>query len=265
MQKLYQDSIAGVRCYGQPSLYITFTANPKWEEIGNELLPNQTAVDRPDLVAHVFNLKVHDLLNQIRHKEVLGPWLGWVWTIEYQQRGLPHLHLLVFLKTDYHFLTVANIDPFISAEIPTEDDAIGQKLRAIIESTMVHTHCAGGNGQAQCMQGLDPLTIQTYHKGYPYQFQPETIITEDRYSLYRRSDTGQSFTLPARAGGENVMAVIDNRRVVPYSPYFSFRYKAYINVEVCGSVKAVKYIHKNIYKGGDRATAILDLKHDEVK
>ena len=63
----------------------------------------------------------------------------------------------------------------------------------------------------------------------------------------------------------NSIAVIDNRRVVPYSPYFSFRYKAHINVEVCGSVKAVKYIHKYIYKGGDRATAIIDSEHDEVK
>ena len=59
------------------------------------------------------------------------------------------------------------------------------------------------------------------------------------------------------------MAVIDNRRVVPYSPYFRFRYEAHINVKVCGSVKAVKYIHKYIYKGGERA--ILDSEHDEVK
>ena len=170
MQKLYQDSIAIVRRFGKPSLFITFTANPKWQEIENELLPNQTAADRPDLVARVFNLKVQDLLDQIRHKEVFGPWLGWVWTIEYQKRGLPHLHLLVFLKTDHQFLTAAHIDRFISAEIPTEDDSIGQELRAIIQTTMVHTHCAGGNSQALCMQGLDPLTSRTCRKGYPRQF-----------------------------------------------------------------------------------------------
>ena len=167
MQRLYQDSIAIVRRFGKPSLFITFTANPKWEEIQHELLPNQTAADRPDLVARVFNLKVRDLLEQIRHKEVFGPWLGWVWTIEYQKRHLPHLHLLVFLKTDHQFLTAANIDQFISAEITTEDDVIGQELRAIIQSTMVHTHYAGGNGQAQCMQGLDPLPTGTWRKDYP--------------------------------------------------------------------------------------------------
>jgi len=265
MQKLYQDSIAIVRHYGKPSLFITFTANPKWDEIVGALLPYQTAAHRPDLVARVFILKVRDLLDQIRHKEVFGPWLGWVWTIEYQKRGLPHLHLLVFLKTDPQFLTAANIDRFISAEIPTDTDPIGQELRGIIQSTMIHSHCAGGNSQAMCMQGLNPLTTQICHKGYPRQFQQETLITEDGYPLYRRRDSGLSFTVPVKTSEGTVTTVIDNRRVVPYSPYLSLRYKAHINVEVCGSVKAVKYIHKYIYKGGDRATAILESEHDEIK
>ena len=30
------------------------TCNPGWEEIQNELLPPQTAQDRPDLLARVF-------------------------------------------------------------------------------------------------------------------------------------------------------------------------------------------------------------------
>ena len=45
----------------------------------------------------------------------------------------------------------------------------------------------------------------------------------------------------------------------------SLRYNAHINVKVCGSVKAVKYIHKYIYKGGDRATVMLDSEQDEIK
>ena len=97
MQQLYQDSMAIVCHFGKPSFIITFTANPKWVEIENELLPNQTTADRPDLVARVFNLKVRDLLNLIRHQKVFGPGLDSVWTFKYQKRGLPDLHLLVFL------------------------------------------------------------------------------------------------------------------------------------------------------------------------
>jgi len=97
MQQLYQDSMAIVCHFGKPSLIITFTANPKWVEIENELLPNQTTADRPDLVARVFNLKVRDLLNLIRHQKVFVLGLDSVWTFKYQKRGLPDLHLLVFL------------------------------------------------------------------------------------------------------------------------------------------------------------------------
>lgn len=45
MMQLYQDSIAIVRFFGQPTLFLTFTANPKWEKIVRELLPGQKAVN----------------------------------------------------------------------------------------------------------------------------------------------------------------------------------------------------------------------------
>jgi len=265
MQQLYQDSMALVCHFGKPSLFITFTANPKWAEIQDELLPGQTAIDRPDLVARVFNLKVRDLLDQLKHKQVFGPWRGWVWTIEYQKRGLPHLHLLLFLKTDVQFLTLVYIDRFISAEIPTEDDFIGQQLRTIIESTMVHTQCVWGNGNALCMKDLNPAVVTTCHMGYPRDILEETTVPENGYPLYRRRNTGRYFIIPVPGSGGTLTAVIDNRRVVPYSPYLSLRYNAHINVEVCGSVQAVKYIHKYIYKGGDRATVSVESEHEGIK
>jgi hypothetical protein len=67
--------------------------------------------------------------------------------------------------------------------------------------------------------------------------------------------------LPGR-NGETVD--LDNRWIVPYNPYLSRKYRAHINVEVCGSVKAVKYIHKYIYKGNDRATARVVGQDDEI-
>jgi len=190
-------------------------------------------------VARVFNLKVRDLLDHLKHKQVFGPWRGWVWTIEYQKRGLPHLHLLLFLKPDVQFLTPVYIDRFISAEIPTEDDVIGQQLRTIIDSTMVHTQCVGGNGNALCMKDLNPAIVTTCHKGYPRDFLEETTVPENGYPLYRRRNTGRSFMIPVPRSCGTLTAMIDNRRVVPCSPYLSLRYNAHIDVEVCGSVQAV--------------------------
>src|SRR5207237_578266 len=83
-------------------------------------------------------LKLRDLLDQIKNKSIFGYWQGWVWTIEYQKRGLPHLPLLLFLRTTPEFLTAAYIDRFISAELPTDDDPSDQQLRSIIQTTMVH-------------------------------------------------------------------------------------------------------------------------------
>jgi len=54
MMQAYQDAMAIVRSKGIPDVFFTFTCNPNWQEIIAELEPNQTASDRPDLVARVF-------------------------------------------------------------------------------------------------------------------------------------------------------------------------------------------------------------------
>jgi hypothetical protein len=64
--------MAIVRKYGPPSIFITFTTNPRWEEITRELLPSQTAIDRPDLVVRVFRIKVAYLLHDLKRKQIFG-------------------------------------------------------------------------------------------------------------------------------------------------------------------------------------------------
>jgi helitron helicase-like protein len=44
MQKSYQDSMAIVWTFGRPRYFITFTANPYWEEINAGLLTDDTGV-----------------------------------------------------------------------------------------------------------------------------------------------------------------------------------------------------------------------------
>lgn len=57
---------------------------------------------------------------------------------------------------------------------------------------------------------------------------------------------------------------MDNRWVLPYNPYLLNKYQSHINVEVCGSVHAVKYIHKYVYKGADRTTLAISNTDDEI-
>ncbi|PKK57972.1 hypothetical protein RhiirC2_671064, partial [Rhizophagus irregularis] len=58
MYQLYQDVMAIVSYFGKPDIFVTFICNPKWQEVTRELLPYETAVDRPDLTAHVFHMKL---------------------------------------------------------------------------------------------------------------------------------------------------------------------------------------------------------------
>lgn len=57
MMQLYQDSMAIIQHFGQQILFLTFTANFKWEKIERELFSGQQAFDRLDLIAQVFQLK----------------------------------------------------------------------------------------------------------------------------------------------------------------------------------------------------------------
>src|SRR5665811_743883 len=42
-----------------------------------------------------------------------------------------------------------------------------------------------------------------------------------------------------------------------YNRYLSLKYNCHINVEICGTVKSVKYLFKYVYKGHDCANIVL--------
>ena len=84
-------------------------------------------------------------------------------------------------------------------------------------------------------------------KQYPCTFSEATVLDENSYPMYRRSNNGRTFV---KEGFE-----CDNRWIVPYNPYLSAKYNAHINVEIATSISSVKYLYKYVYKGGDRASA----------
>ena len=72
MKQLYQDTIALSTKFGCLDLFITFTCNPNWKEIRENLLPGKRSTDRPDLIARVFQLKLKALMKDILKGKVLG-------------------------------------------------------------------------------------------------------------------------------------------------------------------------------------------------
>ncbi|KAK2704433.1 hypothetical protein QYM36_016732 [Artemia franciscana] len=113
-----QDAIAYVRLYGRPDLFITFTCNQSWDEILQLLLQGQSAVHRHDITARVFRQKLKSLINYIVKLEVFGSVRCWMYSVEWQKRGLPHAHILIWLHKK---ITSNEIDDVISAEIPDKN------------------------------------------------------------------------------------------------------------------------------------------------
>jgi hypothetical protein len=72
MKQCLQDSLALARYYRSIDLFITVTCNPTWPEITRELLPGQTAADRPDLCARVFNMKKKVIIEELFQKGIFG-------------------------------------------------------------------------------------------------------------------------------------------------------------------------------------------------
>ncbi|KAG5556991.1 hypothetical protein RHGRI_007293 [Rhododendron griersonianum] len=97
MFEIFQDSMAITRYNHHPDIFLTMTANPSWPEIIAALLPHQKSIDRPDLITRVFELKRKALMKEIEPNKVFGKKVAHVFTIEYQKRGLPHMHELTFL------------------------------------------------------------------------------------------------------------------------------------------------------------------------
>ena len=110
------------------------TANPNWKEITANLRPGETAADRPDLTARVFNAKLRHLLKLLTKDNFLGRAVGWTFVVEFQKRGLPHAHILLIVRTCDKPVTPEQIDALVSAEIP--DPLEQPQLYKLVETHM---------------------------------------------------------------------------------------------------------------------------------
>ena len=70
----YHDGMAICREYGAPNLFVTFTCNPKWQEVVDALAyeGGQTHVDRPDVVTRAFNIKFEEFLEDVKDGSAFG-------------------------------------------------------------------------------------------------------------------------------------------------------------------------------------------------
>ncbi|CAK5075622.1 unnamed protein product [Meloidogyne enterolobii] len=237
MHEHFMDAMAIVNETGKPDLFVTFTCNPNDPDILKCLFPGQNPSDRPDIVTRVFNLKKRYLLELILNKKIFGEVIGYCWVVEYQKRGLPHVHLLLTLAQKDKWRNSTDIDKFIKAEIPDKKTDI--ELFEIVTNFMLHGPCLE---TSLCWDKLK----RKCRKKFPKPFREATEINEDGYPLYKRPDNNRFVFKKGQK--------LTNQYVVPYNPFLLKTFRAHINVERVSDILVVKYLYDYIYKGYDAAT-----------
>ncbi|KIH61446.1 hypothetical protein ANCDUO_08282 [Ancylostoma duodenale] len=107
-------------------------------------------------------------MDVITKSHIYGETRCWIYSVEWQKRGLPHAHILIWLKDKIH---PTEIDSVISAEIPNPDQDPG--LFEIITKNMIHGPCGPLNPNSPCMKD------RKCTKKYPREFIQERYFTAD--------------------------------------------------------------------------------------
>ncbi|VDO18575.1 unnamed protein product [Heligmosomoides polygyrus] len=132
----YQDAMSIVSKYGKPDIFLTFTCNPNWREIQNNLAGGEVA--------------------------------AYIYVVEFQKRGLSHAHMLITLKKEWKLNTADQIDQLFSAEHPESDS--DPKLFDIISKNMIHRLCGNLNPTSPCMRD------GACTKRFPKSFRSDTSL-----------------------------------------------------------------------------------------
>ncbi|CAF1924320.1 unnamed protein product, partial [Brassica napus] len=225
-------------------LFITMTANPNWKEIKDHLAAygGDSPNDRPDIECRVFKMKLDQLLDDFKKGTFFAPYTAALHRIEFQKRGLPHAHILLWFGDHSRTPSPEEIDKIISAELP--DKQKDPEAYELVAKHMIHGPCGLDRPRSPCMEN------HVCAKKFPRPFTESTSIDKSGYIIYRRRKNENANVLK-----DGIL--LDNASVIPYNIEILKKYAAHINVEWCNRTSAIKYLFKYITKGVDRATVLL--------
>ncbi|XP_013617380.1 PREDICTED: uncharacterized protein LOC106323876 [Brassica oleracea var. oleracea] len=166
----YHDAKAICREFGNPDLFITMTANPNWSEIKEHIgkYSGDSPNDRPDIECRVFKMKHDQLLKDFKAGTFFKPYTTALNRIEFQKRGLPHAHILLWLGNSTRTPSAEEVDEIISAELPNkEEDPAAYDL---VTKHMTHGPCGLFNPKSPCMKNI------VCTKKYPRPYNENTSI-----------------------------------------------------------------------------------------
>lgn len=169
----HNELIAFIRCVGPPTWFITLSCNDlNWLDMRKALLiaddrpyedPTNLNLDEvqrliesyPVVLSRHFSRRVEAFMTQIKRNDNLlgGKVIDFWYRIEFQNRGSPHVHLLVWIDNAPSFETpegLAFINQVISCRLPSEDE--DPNVRALVTRNQIHrhTHTCHKNNSETC-------------------------------------------------------------------------------------------------------------------
>ena len=89
------------------------------------------------------------LLDEIMKNNILGTCVAFLSVVEFQKRGLPRVHILVYIAAVDKVVTSDDVDNAICAEIPHERSR--PNLYAAVKTHIIHGPCGKINPSSVCM------------------------------------------------------------------------------------------------------------------
>ena len=222
--------------------------HPNWIEITEFSDNKESKQQRADIIARVFRLKTKRLMDSVNKSMVFGSVKAHSCSEEEQKRALPHIHLLIWLKSSDKILTPEMADNVFSAEFP--DIKVDPTLFELVRRNMIHGPCGKINDKSPCMDN------GRCTKHFPKERQEKTVFTQKGGTLLRRRNDERFAQLP------NYRAT--NMWIVAFNAYMLLKFHGHINLEMVKAMfENIKYLYKYIYKGSD--VALMKLKmNDEI-
>lgn len=223
---------------GDPDLMITFTFANKWPEVKEcEDIVNEYGYDNVDIRFCPFEEMMiwHNRFSEIKKNSFgdliknmnFGNVSNYCWRLEFQARGAPHVHALIWLEKR---LSLDTISKNFFARLPNKEIP---RLHDLVTNNMIHTclvsRCKGGIESASCKYGFPKSSCQNVH------------VNNEGNLIIPRND--------------------NESRVVEYSPYFLIKWGGHCHVNIllheerleCPS-NAIYYIVKYNFKNEPNLT-----------
>lgn len=132
---------------------------------------------RPDICIRVFYANYQELIKDLTDRQIFGAVEAYENVVEFQKRGLPHVHMLIFLKQEEKIFDGQKLDKLIWAELPNIEKH--SDLYHLVVENMIY----------RCDEGcLDERRI--CRRKYLKPTSDAIVMIENGYTRYQRSPFG---------------------------------------------------------------------------